>query len=97
MSFLRVDHKRPSGILASCARSYGQAGPCFLQIHGDAGYLELQPGFDDDGIHPRGSGTQGPVEIASTGKNPYQFTREPTTSPISFATTVNPNPTTSKA
>jgi predicted dehydrogenase len=68
--------KLPSGIIASCASSYGQTGPGFLNVNGDKGYLQMQPGFFYDG--PRLTGITGrkTVDISSPGRNPYQFTLE---------------------
>ena len=68
--------KLPSGILASCSCSYGQRGPGLFTINGSAGWLELQPAFNYDGLRLTGDTTSGKIDIASTGKNPYQFTIE---------------------
>ncbi len=68
--------KMPSGIMAACGCSYGQSGVGYLQIHGDAGYLELQPGFNYDGLRLQGESRKGRIELVSPGKNPYQFTLE---------------------
>jgi len=72
--------KFPSGIIASCACSYGSTGGCYLRINGDKGYLVIEPAFYYDGLHMTGetSGSSGrkPVDILSTGKQPFQFTLE---------------------
>ena len=66
----------PSRIIASCASSYGQTGPGFLNINGDAGYLQMQPGYFYDGLRMSGMVAGKKVEITSDGRNPYQFTLE---------------------
>ena len=68
--------KLPSGIVASCGTSYGQTGPGFLRINGDKGFLEIDPAFFYDGVHVGGRTVNGPVDIAGTGKMPFQFQLE---------------------
>ena len=69
--------KLPSGILASCGCSYGQSGPSFLTINGDAGSLVMNPGFNYDGNRLAGRLSTGKViDMASPGRNPYQFAIE---------------------
>jgi predicted dehydrogenase len=68
--------KFPSGIIASCGSSYGQHGPAFLEIGGDAGALEVIPGYFYDGVRYQGQGRNGPFEEAGTGQQPYQFVLE---------------------
>jgi predicted dehydrogenase len=68
--------KMPSGIIASCGCSYGSSGPGFLNICGDKGSLQFNPGFNYDGLHLIGGGDHKRIDIASTGKSPYQFTIE---------------------
>jgi predicted dehydrogenase len=52
--------KFPSGIVASCATTYGAQMDGYLRIQGSKGSLELDPAFNYDGVHLRGrySGTQ---------------------------------------
>jgi predicted dehydrogenase len=68
--------KFPSGILASGGCSYGQRGPGFLNINGEKGYLVAEPGFNYDGVHFHGEVGGKPVDLLSSGKQPYQFTIE---------------------
>jgi predicted dehydrogenase len=68
--------KFPSGIIASCACSYGQSSPGSLRIIGDKGYLDLDPAFLYDGVHLRGDAGGKPVDVLGTGKVPFQFTLE---------------------
>ena len=66
----------PSGILASCGCSYGSSGPSFFTINGETGYLQFLPAFNYDGVRMLGMVSGKPIDIASSGKNPYQFTIE---------------------
>jgi len=68
--------KFPSGIIASCASSYGQFGPSFLTIDGDAGFLQLDPAFLYDGVHLRGRAGGQPIDELGAGKAPFQFMLE---------------------
>jgi predicted dehydrogenase len=68
--------KLPSGILASCACSYGQDGPGFLTINGDKGSLQIEPAFNYDGLHLHGRASGQEIDVAATGKAPFQFTLE---------------------
>ena len=68
--------KFPSNILASSGASYGELGPSYLNICGTKGYLQVEPAFFYDGLKYSGRTVDGPVEEASTGKQPYQFVYE---------------------
>jgi predicted dehydrogenase len=76
--------KFPSGIVASCSCSYGTLAPGYLRINGYNGYLMVEPAFNYDGLRVRGETTSRsggkpsgkPVDIAGTGKVPFQFTLE---------------------
>ncbi|MGC9197906.1 MAG: Gfo/Idh/MocA family protein [Acidobacteriaceae bacterium] len=68
--------KLPSGIIASCGSSYGQDGPSFLIINGSNGYLQFEPAFMYDGIHLTGDAAGNSIDVAGTGKLPFQFTLE---------------------
>jgi predicted dehydrogenase len=68
--------KFPSGIVASCSTSYGASGPALFQINGASGNLAFDPAFFYDGLHLRGTTSNGPIDIVSPGKHPYQFTLE---------------------
>ncbi len=52
--------KFPSGIIASCGSSYGQFGPMTLSIHGDQGYISLNPAFGGGGIRLTGKAGRRP-------------------------------------
>ena len=66
----------PSGVLAACGTSYGAGAPNYLKIIGDGGFLLMQPAYGYEGIHLTGESKNGPVDIPSTGKEPFQFTLE---------------------
>ncbi|MGA7156521.1 MAG: Gfo/Idh/MocA family oxidoreductase [Acidobacteriaceae bacterium] len=68
--------KMPSGIIASCGCSYGQSGPSFFVINGDKGHLQLEPAFLYDGLRLTGRVNGQAIDIAGTGKSPFQFTLE---------------------
>jgi predicted dehydrogenase len=68
--------KFPSGIIASCGCSYGQSAPGFLTINGDKGSLQFESAFLYDGVHLRGNADGKEIDIAGTGKAPFQFTVE---------------------
>jgi predicted dehydrogenase len=66
----------PSGALATCASSYGQAGRSYLKVFGSEGTLEMSPAFNYDGLVLTARTRSGPVDVPSTAKAPYQFTLE---------------------
>ena len=68
--------KFPSGIIASCGCSYGQVGPNFLMMNGDAGALEMNPGFLYDGPRLQGFASGQRIDEQSPGKHPYVFALE---------------------
>lgn len=72
--------KFPSGIIGSCASSYGASGPALMRINCEKGYLELGNCFTYDGIHLKGQigsgSTARQIEDNGTGKRPFQFTLE---------------------
>ena len=69
--------KFPSNIIASCGCSYGQIGNGFLNVYGDKGYLQINPGFNYDGVHLRGfAGFVQNLDEVGTGTVPFQFTLE---------------------
>ena len=66
----------PSGVLATCSTSYGAGAPDYLKIIGNKGFLLMQPAYGYQGVHLTGRTANGPVDIPSTGKAPFQFTLE---------------------
>ena len=68
--------KLPSGIIAACGCSYGQVGPCSLDINGEKGYLVVEPAYFYEGVRVRGTVGDRPIERIGTGKLPFQFVLE---------------------
>jgi predicted dehydrogenase len=68
--------KFPSGIIAACGCSYGARGPSYLSIHGDAGYLEMNPAFLYGSVHMGGEVNHQPVDELHSAPNTAQFTLE---------------------
>jgi predicted dehydrogenase len=68
--------KFPSGIIASCGCSYGQFGPGTLSVHGDKGYLALNPAFGGGGIRLSGGAGTYHIDQTSTGRGHFQLALE---------------------
>ena len=68
--------KFPSGTLASSGCSYGESGASYLSIDGTKGKLWVEPAFYYDALRFHGVAVDGPIEHASPGRQPYQFTAE---------------------
>ena len=71
----------PSGIVASCATTYGASMDGYVRVHGAKGMLELSPAFSYQGIRLTGftQGTDGskqPIDTPETIKDPQQFTNQ---------------------
>jgi predicted dehydrogenase len=63
----------PSGIVASCATTYGANMNGYFKVYGSKGWLALDPGFNYDGVHLRAElGGQVLDELS----DPYQFKAE---------------------
>src|SRR6185312_15559619 len=67
----------PSGIIATCATTYGANMPGTYTVYGSKGFMQLEPAFSYQGIHLtahiRG---ESPVEQTEDEKDPAQFLRE---------------------
>ena len=68
--------KFPTGLLASGGCSYGEDGGAYLSIDGTKGSILVRPAFFYEGLKYTGTTIHGPVERASPGRSPYQFTLE---------------------
>jgi predicted dehydrogenase len=75
--------KFPSGIVASCATTYGGFMGGFFKVHGAKGSIDADPAFNYDGLHLRAAyfangGDHSPtiIDEANPAKNPYQFTAQ---------------------
>jgi len=68
--------KFPSGIIASCGCSYGQFGPATLSIHGDQGYIALNPAFSGGGVRMTGKAGDRTFDRTGTGQGHFQLALE---------------------
>jgi len=74
--------KFPSGIVASCATTYGAQMGGFFKVHGAKGWVGADPAFNYDGQHLHAEYFNGPripptvIDEANPQKNPYQFTAQ---------------------
>jgi predicted dehydrogenase len=74
--------KFPSGIVASCATTYGAQMDGFFKVYGAKGWIEAEPAFNYDGQHLHAEYFNGPrvpptvIDEANPQKNPYQFTAQ---------------------
>lgn len=73
----------PSGVLASCASTYGANMPGYYRVHGSKGWLEVTSAFSYDGLRLRAQysgGVKGVPDVeldeANPDKDPIHFTRE---------------------
>ncbi len=62
--------KFPSGIVASCASSYGADAPNFIQVSGERGWLSITAAYSYDGLHLTGQAGQQSFDELSPGKAP---------------------------
>jgi predicted dehydrogenase len=65
--------KFPSGILASCATTYGAQMDGHCRVHGSKGWLELDPAFNYDGVRLRARFHGTTIDELSPSRHPYQF------------------------
>ena len=68
--------KFPSGIIASCGSSYGQAGPAFLSVQGDQGYIHLDNPFANSGVHLTGKAGGYAFDQLNPGQDHFQLRLE---------------------
>ena len=74
--------KFPSGIVASCATTYGAQMDGFFKVYGAKGWIEAEPAFNYDGQHLHAEYFNGPrvpptvLDEPNPQKNPYQFTAQ---------------------
>ncbi|MGO4209686.1 Gfo/Idh/MocA family protein [Terriglobus sp. YAF25] len=66
----------PSGVVASCASTYGGQMEGFMRVHGKSGALEMGPTFGYDGVTMRGRAKGEHWEESNPEKDPKQFERE---------------------
>lgn len=69
--------KFPSGVVASCASTYGSRMEGFMRVHGNAGVLQMGPTYGYEGTTMKGQGkNRERWEETNPEKDPMQFTRE---------------------
>jgi predicted dehydrogenase len=66
----------PSGIVASCATTYGAQMNGFFKVHGANGWIDANPAFNYDGLHLHAEYSGTVLDEANPQKNPYQFTAQ---------------------
>jgi predicted dehydrogenase len=66
----------PSGIVASCATTYGANMTGYFKAYGSAGWLGIDPAFNYDGVHLRAEFGGQNLDELSTSRDPYQFKAE---------------------
>jgi predicted dehydrogenase len=68
--------KFPSGIVASCATTYGGQMVGFFKVHGADGWIDANPAFNYDGLHLRAEYSGTVIDEPNPARNPYQFTTQ---------------------
>jgi predicted dehydrogenase len=68
--------KFPSGIVASCATTYGAVMSGFFRVHGAKGWIEADPAFNYDGLHLRADYAGTKLDEPSAARDPYQFSAQ---------------------
>jgi predicted dehydrogenase len=66
----------PSGIVASCATTYGANITGHFKVYGSKGWLQIDPAFDYDGVHLRGWASGQALDQVGPSHDPYQFQAE---------------------
>jgi predicted dehydrogenase len=69
--------KFPSGVLASCATTYGSAMPGYFRVRGSRGTITMNPAFNYDKLHLSAQFEGGePLEFSPDDPDPGQFLRQ---------------------
>ncbi|MBV9301406.1 MAG: Gfo/Idh/MocA family oxidoreductase [Acidobacteriaceae bacterium] len=69
--------KFPSGVVASCATTYGANMPGFFRVHGSKGMIHMEPAFAYQGLHLKAEfDNEPPIDEPNNSKDPYQFALE---------------------
>ncbi|HUA93463.1 MAG TPA: Gfo/Idh/MocA family oxidoreductase [Terracidiphilus sp.] len=66
----------PSGIVASCATTYGSNMSGYFKVYGSKGWLQIEPAFNYDGVHLRVWSGGLAVDQLNSSHDPYQFQNE---------------------
>ena len=66
----------PSGIVASCATTYGANMSGYFKVYGSKGWLAIDPAFNYEGVHLRAELSGQALDELSPSHDPYQFQAE---------------------
>ena len=66
----------PSGVVASCATTYGAQMNGVFQVQGSKGWLDANPAFNYEGLHLRGDLSRTRIDEPNPARDPYQFQAE---------------------
>jgi predicted dehydrogenase len=66
----------PSGVVASCATTYGANMTGYFKVYGPAGWLAIDPAFNYDGVHLRAELNGQLLDEPSASRDPSQFVAE---------------------
>ncbi|HZP06726.1 MAG TPA: Gfo/Idh/MocA family oxidoreductase [Terracidiphilus sp.] len=66
----------PSGIVASCATTYGANMAGYFKVYGSKGWLQIDPAFNYDGMHLRAWASGQATDELNSSHDPYQFQNE---------------------
>jgi predicted dehydrogenase len=66
----------PSGIVTSCSTTYGANMSGYFKVYGSKGWLQLDPGFNYEGVHLRAELSGQTLDEVSPLRDPYQFQAE---------------------
>ena len=66
----------PSGIVASCATTYGANMAGYFKVYGSKGWLQIEPAFNYDGVHLHAWSGGQIIDQLNPSRDPYQFQNE---------------------
>jgi predicted dehydrogenase len=68
--------KFPSGVVASCATTYGAQMDGFFKVYGSKGWIGANPAFNYDGNILQGEFDSNTLDEPNPARDPYQFTSQ---------------------
>jgi len=68
--------KFPSGILASCATTYGADMPGYFRVYGSKGWLQVDNAFVYEGLRLRGFANNADIDELNPARDPSHFVAE---------------------
>jgi predicted dehydrogenase len=68
--------KFPSGIVASCATTYGANMAGYFRVYGSQGWLEVDQAFVYEGLRLRGNVSRNQIDELNPSRDPSQFQAE---------------------